>query len=151
MAVAIRNDELRQDAIRERDEARQSAMEKINDDSTVHPWVIRIHELEQQLADQRAEAQAHAQEARTQRATVHEIYQLITGATGEPGDWNGAEPIRKALDDQRAAMDGLAGALRAMLNTHGMHGPCESNSCKRCDKAYQQANAALAAAEGKKE
>lgn len=45
----------------------------------------------------RLEAQAHAQEARTQRATVHEIYQIISGGNGEPGDWNGAEPVRKAF------------------------------------------------------
>ena len=53
------------------------------------------------------EAQIHAQEARTQRATVHEIYQLCTGSTGEPGDWHGAEPVRALvaeLDRLRAEL-----------------------------------------------
>jgi hypothetical protein len=42
----------------------------------------------------RQEARLWAQEARTQRSTVCEIYQVITGATGEPGDWNGAQPVK---------------------------------------------------------
>lgn len=41
-------------------------------------------------------ASAWKQEARTQEATVHEIYQLVTGKTGEPGTWHGAEPVRRA-------------------------------------------------------
>jgi len=50
----------------------------------------------------RQEAQIHAQEARTQRATVLEIYQLVSDGKGEPGDWNGAEPVRKLLRLLRA-------------------------------------------------
>jgi len=42
----------------------------------------------------------------------------------------------------------LVEALKAMMNSHGMHGPCENNSCKQCDKAYQTARAALKQAEG---
>jgi hypothetical protein len=57
----------------------------------------------------RLEAQAHAQEARTQRAIVREIYQLVTGATGEPGDWNGVEPVRQALE--RIRQDELERAI----------------------------------------
>lgn len=57
------------------------------------------------------EAQIHAQEARTQRSTVHEIYQAITGATGEPGDWNGAEPVRALV----AERDALREALEALM------------------------------------
>lgn len=48
------------------------------------------------------EAQIHAQEARTANATIAEIYQLVTGKTGEPGNWNGAEPVRAALARIRA-------------------------------------------------
>ena len=33
--------------------------------------------------------------------TVAECYQICTDATGEPGDWNGAEPVR-ALKAQLA-------------------------------------------------
>jgi len=59
------------------------------------------------------EAKIHAQEARTQRSTVHEIYQLITGATGEPGDWHGAEPVRALL----AERDRLAGQVKTLRDT----------------------------------
>jgi hypothetical protein len=62
-------------------------------------FVERIRPEQQELIDRlRLEAQTHAQEARTQRATVHEIYRLVTGGTGEPGDWNGAEPVRRAFE-----------------------------------------------------
>lgn len=41
------------------------------------------------------EAQTHAQEARTANATIAEIYQVTSGASGEPGNWHGAEPVKK--------------------------------------------------------
>lgn len=44
------------------------------------------------------EAEIHAQEARTHKSTVHKIYQLVTGATGEPGNWNGAKPVKQLID-----------------------------------------------------
>lgn len=69
---------------------------------------VRIDELEAEklsLIDEnerlRLEAQIHAQEARTQRATVHEIYQVVTEGKGEPGDWNGTRPVREAFDRLR--------------------------------------------------
>ena len=49
----------------------------------------------------RMEAEAHAQESRTMRAIVHEIYQHVTGATGEPADWNGARPVIEEIDRLR--------------------------------------------------
>lgn len=65
-----------------------------------------ISERDQLLAQlAQAEARADAcqqqaeiwkQEARTQTATVNEVYQLLTGGTGEPGNWNGARPVRSA-------------------------------------------------------
>lgn len=61
----------------------------------------RIVELAQRL---RQEAQIHAQEMRSQRATVREIYQALTGSTGEPGDWNGAEPVRKLVAEREAEL-----------------------------------------------
>ena len=48
------------------------------------------------------QAEIHAQEARTANATIYEAYQAVTGATGEPGNWNGARPIRGELDRLRA-------------------------------------------------
>ncbi|MEN0115383.1 MAG: hypothetical protein AAGD15_01565 [Agrobacterium cavarae] len=48
------------------------------------------------LADRfKLEAQGHAMEARTANSTIYEIYQIVTGAKGEPGNWRGAEPVRK--------------------------------------------------------
>lgn len=41
------------------------------------------------------EAQIHAQEARTANRTIAEIYQVVSGATGEPGNWHGAEPVKQ--------------------------------------------------------
>ena len=43
------------------------------------------------------QAQIWKQEATTANATIAEIYQLCTSKTGEPGNWNGAEPVRAAL------------------------------------------------------
>jgi hypothetical protein len=56
----------------------------------------------------RLEAQIHAQEARTANATIAEIYQLCSGGKGEPGNWNGAEPVRALV----AERDALAATLR---------------------------------------
>ena len=70
------------------------------------PWIKwhaadTIDDLRSQLAEvekQRDYAIHQAQiwklEAASQKATVAECYQICTDATGEPGDWNGAEPVR---------------------------------------------------------
>lgn len=54
------------------------------------------------------QARSHAMEARTANATIAEIYQLCSGGRGEPGNWHGAEPVRKVIEDRRqmlAAID----------------------------------------------
>ena len=56
------------------------------------------------------QAQCWKCEANAQKATVQEIYQLCTGATGEPGDWNGAEPVRKLIAERDALQAQLAAA-----------------------------------------
>ena len=43
------------------------------------------------------QAEQWAMEAKTQRATVQAAYQVCTGSTGEPGDWNRDQPIRDLL------------------------------------------------------
>lgn len=48
-----------------------------------------------------------------------------------------------------AAAPDLLAALKAMINTHGMHGPCSKNSCADCNRAYTQAHAAIDYAEGR--
>ena len=43
-------------------------------------------------------AQIHAQEARTANSTIAEIYQCVSGATGEAGNWHGAQPVRAEIE-----------------------------------------------------
>lgn len=62
------------------------------------------------------EAQCHAQEARAANATIAEIYQLCTGATGEPGNWHGAEPVRQLLTSLRAELEAAKRALTVCVN-----------------------------------
>lgn len=64
---------------------------------------LRAKRAETRARHLEVEARRWAQEARTQRHTVHQVYQLVTGATGEPGDWHGAEPVR-ALVAERDVM-----------------------------------------------
>lgn len=77
------------------------------------------------------QAQIWAQEAKTQQATVRAAYQACTGATGEPGDWNGAAPIRALV----AERDALRSALEHIV------GSCEG-------RAVEVARTALASQEG---
>lgn len=67
------------------------------------------------------EAQIWKQEARTQSAIVAEIYQELTGKTGEPGDWNGARPLKPAiLRKQAEAVDRLKDFRCVAFGTNGM-------------------------------
>lgn len=51
------------------------------------------------LADRlKQEAQIHSMEARGANATVNEIYQIISGGKGEPGNWRGAKPVREYVE-----------------------------------------------------
>jgi len=60
------------------------------------------------------EAQIHAQEARTANATLAEIYQLCSGATGEPGSWHGAEPVRQKLAAANALIEQARAKFKAI-------------------------------------
>lgn len=64
----------------------------------------RLEEKDALIERLRLEAQTHAGEARCHKSTVHEAYQACTGATGEPGNWHGAEPIKTALASAKAAL-----------------------------------------------
>lgn len=57
------------------------------------------------------EAQGHAMEARTANSTIAEIYQVVTGSTGEPGNWHGAAPVRAAFEALRERVAVLEEAL----------------------------------------
>lgn len=64
------------------------------------------------------------------------------GMDGEEGIYFDDESAVRLLN---AAPDLLA-ACKAMCDTHGTHGPCEQNDCRSCDRAYEQARAAIAKA-----
>lgn len=70
--------------------------------------IDRISELEQLCARITQEARGHAQEARTQRTTVHAIYQAL-GI--QKGDWNGAGPVIKLFKELRASIDQLRDSI----------------------------------------
>ena len=59
-------------------------------------------EAQKEVEALKLQAQVWASEARAQKATVHACYEAITGKTGEPGDWNGAEPIRRYVAERDA-------------------------------------------------
>lgn len=54
-----------------------------------------LHNLADRL---KQEAQIHAMEARSANSTVNEIYQIISGSKGEPGNWRGAKPVREYVE-----------------------------------------------------
>jgi hypothetical protein len=53
------------------------------------------------------QAQNWKAEAMCQASIVRECYQACTGSTGEPGDWNGAAPIRAAIAAKNAEIAAL--------------------------------------------
>ena len=86
---------------------------------TIHDLTRERDEALKEVEALKLQAQVWASEARAQKATVHACYEAITGKTGEPGDWNGAEPIRRyvAERDALALSQGmLLGALKNILS-----------------------------------
>ena len=60
----------------------------------------QVQALKIELAAVLQQTQQWKQEARTQASIVRECYQACTGSTGEPGDWNGADPVRKLVAER---------------------------------------------------
>jgi len=80
----------------------------------------RLAEAEELNDTLRQEAQMHAQEARTANGTIYEIYQAITGATGEPGNWNGAKPVIEKLaqlQERAGRMEDSFKEMRKLIQT----------------------------------
>lgn len=81
---------------------------------------IEMEDLRQKLEHAEARADAYQQqaqiwkqEARTQSAIVAEIYQELTGKTGEHGDWNGGRPLRaEILRKQAEKLDEIAAHIK---------------------------------------
>ena len=59
----------------------------------------------------RQQSEVWALEARAHKSSLHEAYQAITGATGEPGNWNGAKPIIEHVTTLQSALAEALGAL----------------------------------------
>lgn len=90
----------------------------------------RRAEAAEALAERmKLEAQGHAMEVRTANSTIHEIYQVVSGATGEPGNWHGANPVREyvartealvsELQRENAEKDARIAALEEALKPFG--------------------------------
>ena len=83
---------------------------------------VEIERLKAQRDAAILQAQGWKAEAEAHKSTVHEAYQACTGANGEPGNWNGAQPVVNTLAEQAAELakwkalaEMLAGALEACL------------------------------------
>ncbi len=107
---------------KEGDDAQGAIMEALDENSATRILKLRIEELKKQHDDDcnkserlLQEAQIQAQEMRTHQSTVREIYQVITGNTGEPGDWNGAEPVRKLKEENERLEKMLPFSVRGKL------------------------------------
>lgn len=78
----------------------------------------RENEELRNLADRlKQEAQQHAMEARGANSTIAEIYQIISYGKGEPGNWNGAEPVRKYAEAAEAEVKRLRDLLQFSHDT----------------------------------
>lgn len=84
------------------------------------------------------QAQIWKGEARAQSSTVRECYQACTGATGEPGDWHGAAPVRAVV----AERDWLRNALEHVS------GSCDGRAAEIARAALMGPNAELTGASG---
>ena len=66
--------------------------------------IEKINELEALNETLKNEAQIHAMEAKSANATINEINQFISGATGEPANWHGAQPVKKFVNNLKAQL-----------------------------------------------
>lgn len=102
-------------------------------------YETEIEQLTGLVETLRREAEMHAQEARTQRSTVHAAYQICTGNTGEPGDWNGAEPIRKLKKQHDEMFAELEVHVEECTQCEGtgihIYGKNKTQSCTMCGVA----------------
>ena len=67
----------------------------------------RVDELEALNETLKNEAQIHAMEAKSANATINEINQFISGATGEPANWHGAQPVKEFVNNLKAQLAAL--------------------------------------------
>ncbi len=73
-------------------------------------------EAQRDLAERlKLEAQGHASEAKTANSTIYEIYQVLSGGKGEPGNWHGAEPAREYVGAAEARIKALEEMLGGII------------------------------------
>ena len=46
-------------------------------------------------------------------------------------------------NSSKALVGELVEALKGMINSHGIHGPCRNNNCRSCGSYYEKAKEAL--------
>ena len=109
----------------------------------------RLAECESINANLRLQVDVWACEADTQKSTVHECYQIVTGAKGEPGDWSGSKPVREAFNELKARAEAaearvkeLEEALEGLLDVQ--NGPPLIRDAALYEAAVNAARAALA-------
>ena len=103
------------------------------------------------VARLRLEAQCHAQEARTANATINEIYQIVSGGRGEPGNWHGAEPVRRYVEAAEARVRELeaeVSGVSAAIGTTRFMDPPDGGSVTLSEQVARLRQA-LDAAEGR--
>jgi hypothetical protein len=95
----------------------------------------------------RQQAEQWKMEAMGHKSSLHEAYQVLTDATGEPGNWNGARPFRDFLQADREVFgEWLRGWVKHRFGKWITHETAASGyfafDLKRRDRA-RQALAAL--------
>jgi hypothetical protein len=98
---------------------------------TPGPWALEDNDIVQHDTDGATQLIACAY------ATIADAYD----------DLLGAEQMANAR--LMAAAPRLLAALRLMLHTHDVHGPCRHYDCDECRRAVTDAGAAIAKATGK--
>lgn len=130
MAAKLETAERNRDAGRDNFHTMQQSAAKL----AAH--VQRLTEENEELRDLaerlKLEAQGHASEAKTANSTIYEIYQVLSGGKGEPGNWRGAEPARKYVETAEARIKALEKALT------GLEFSCDVLASTRSAETYRR-------------
>lgn len=79
-------------------------------------------ELRALCARLKMEAQSHAMEARGANDTIQKIYQIVSGARGEPGNWNAEVPVREEIERLRGRVAELESGLNTIAQAGTLYG-----------------------------
>lgn len=118
------------------------AVETLGD--TIQAAVVRVESellrcLQTREADRGAAFEAGMRSVLRQRCIAHrDVPQLNTSAHEE------AECGACVQRELRTKLHEARLALKAMLRTHGMHGPCRGHNCTSCQAAYAGATTVVA-------